>query len=347
MFIPHTTKETEEMLKVVGVSNLDELFNDIPINYRFPDLDLPPAQSEMEILSELQELSTGNESCRDLACFLGAGSYNHYIPAVVDSILRRSEFYTAYTPYQPEVSQGTLQAIFEFQSLIASLTGMDASNASHYDGATATAEAVIMAYHHFRSERNKIILTRGVNPQFRDVIRTYTKGYQELTLVGDDPLYGTELGSVKDLFDRQTALIIVQYPDFLGRMLDYTQLVDFAHAQGALVAIIVNPVTLGLLKTPGDFNADIAIGEGQPLGISMSFGGPYLGFFATRKELIRKISGRLVGQTQDASGKRGYVLTLTAREQHIRRERATYLYESGIDGSGSHCLLKLTRQAGA
>ncbi len=313
------------MLETIGVKKLDDLFKDVPEQFRFPKLDLPAALTEMEIMSELQDLSQANETSQNLVSFLGAGAYYHYIPAAVDTILSRSEFYTAYTPYQPEISQGTLQAIFEYQSLIAALTGMGASNASHYDGATATAEAAIMAYHHFRGDRRKVVLSPGVNPQYRAVVRTYTQAYENLDLVGDKPGSDIRLApeSLAEYIDNETALVIVQYPDFFGRIYDYAQIVDSAHASGALVAFVANPISLGLLKTPGDLGADIVVGEGQPLGIPLSYGGPYLGFFATKKDLVRKIAGRLVGETVDASGKRGYVLTLTAREQHIRRERAT------------------------
>jgi glycine dehydrogenase subunit 1 len=276
-------------------------------------------------MAELQSISSGNASTRDLICFLGAGAYNHYIPAAIDSIIRRGEFLTAYTPYQPEVSQGTLQAIFEYQTLVAALTGMEVSNASHYDGATAAAEAVIMAYHHFRAKRGKLVVSPGVNPQYRETLRTYMQGYDNFSISGDvnglDPMCGPE--DIKPLIDQDTCLVLVQYPDFFGRIYDYTSLVQTAHEAGALVAFVVNPLTLGLLKPPGAFGADIVVGEGQPLGIPLSFGGPYLGLFATRKEYVRRIAGRLVGETVDKEGRRAYVLTLTAREQHIRREKAT------------------------
>lgn len=324
MFVPHTDREREEMLKVIGVDQIEDLFTDVPENYRFPKLDLPDGISEMEIMAELQELSSGNGSTRDLICFLGAGAYNHYIPSAVDSIVRRGEFLTAYTPYQPEVSQGTLQAIFEYQSLIAALTGMEVSNASHYDGATAAAEAVVMAYHHFRGKRGKLVVSPGVNPQYRETIHTYMQGYSDFEMVGEtlpDPLCGPEC--LLPLIDASTSLVLVQYPDFFGRIFDFTQVVEAAHAAGALVAVAVNPTALGLLTPPGQIGADIVVGEGQPLGIPLSYGGPYLGIFATKKELVRKIAGRLVGETVDQNGKRAYVLTLTAREQHIRREKAT------------------------
>jgi len=325
MFIPHTDQETKEMLKVVGVKDIESLFNDIPKKYRFPKLNLPPAMTEMEIMAEMQNISQANESTQDLVCFLGAGVYNHYTPAAVDMLLRRGEFYTAYTPYQPEISQGTLQVIFEFQSLIVNLTGMDISNASHYDGATATAEAAVLAYHHFRGKRNRIILSPGVHPHFRQTLRTYMNGYEDIQIVGDEPgavTFATP-DQIKSYLDLSTSLVVVGYPDFFGRLFDYTDLANACHEVGALLCIAVNPMALALFKTPGDFGADIVVGEGQSLGIPLSLGGPYLGIFATKKDLVRKIAGRLVGETVDAAGQRGYVLTLTAREQHIRREKAT------------------------
>jgi glycine dehydrogenase subunit 1 len=324
MFTPHTSAEREEMLRAVGVRSVEELFDAVPKKYRFPELDLPPRKTELEITTELADLANGNGSVKDLMCFLGAGAYNHYIPAAVDAVISRGEFFTAYTPYQPEISQGTLQAIFEYQSLIANLTGMDACNASHYDGATATAEAVILAHAHYRGKRPKMILSPALNPQYRETVRTYTQGYADIEIIGDvgkDPLESPE--KLIKLIDDQTALVIVQYPDFFGRIIDYTKVADAAHQNGALFAVAINPVALGLLKPPSEFGADIVVGEGQPLGIPLSLGGPYLGLFATKKELVRKISGRLVGETLDQDGKRGYVLTLTAREQHIRREKAT------------------------
>ncbi len=324
MFIPHTEGEREEMLKTVGAKTLADLFQDVPKAYRFPDLDLPPALTEMEAWALVQEMSQANETTHDMACFLGAGAYNHYIPAAVDFILRRGEFYTAYTPYQPEVSQGTLQAIFEYQSMISGLTGMDVSNASHYDGATATAEAAVLAYHHFRGKRTKFVLSPAINPEYRETLLTYLSGYDNVSITGadrDNPL--GEPNSLLPLIDNNTALVVAQYPDFFGRVFDYTELATAAHAAGALFAVVANPTALGLLKPPGEFGADIVTGEGQPLGIPLSFGGPYLGLFTTTNELVRKMSGRLVGETVDHDQRRGYVLTLTAREQHIRREKAT------------------------
>lgn len=325
MFIPHTDQEREHMLRTIGVEKIEDLFRDVPEEVRFPDLNLPPRLTEIEAAAELQALADANESCRDLICFLGAGAYHHYIPAVVDAVIRRGEFLTAYTPYQPEVSQGTLQAIFEYQTLVANLTGMDVSNASHYDGATAVAEACVMAYYHFRGKRSKIVLSPAVHPQYRETACSYMVGYEGLHFVGDeperDPLAGPE--ALLDLVDSDTALVIVQYPDFFGRIFDYAEFAQKVHESGALLAVAVNPTALGLLKPPGQFGADIVVGEGQPLGIPLSFGGPYLGLFATKREFVRRIAGRLVGETRDSQGRVGYVLTLTAREQHIRREKAT------------------------
>ncbi len=324
MYIPHTESEREEMLRTIGVNSLDELFQDVPAAHRFPTLNLPPVLTEMEVADEMQGLAAANESAQDLVCFLGAGAYNHYSPAAVDMLLRRGEFYTAYTPYQPEISQGTLQAIYDYQSLIAALTGMDVSNASHYDGATAVAEAVSMASAHFRGKRTKMILSPALHPHYRQVVRTYNPG-AALQIVGDEGNIDLAKGpeALLPLIDQNTALVVVQYPDFFGRIYDYTALADAVHAAGALLAISVNPLSLGLLTPPGDFGADIVTGEGQTLGLPLSYGGPYLGIFATRKEYVRKMAGRLVGETVDNRGQRAYVLTLTAREQHIRREKAT------------------------
>lgn len=322
MFIPHTNEDREAMLRRIGVQRLEDLFQDVPAEKRFPELDLPPMLTEMEVLAEMQKLASSSETVRDLVSFLGAGAYHHYIPAAVDAIIRRGEFYTAYTPYQPEISQGTLRAIFDYQSLIAALTGMEVSNASHYDGATAVAEAISMAYANFRGRRTRMVISPALHPHYRATIRTYNQG-SDIELVGEDgdPEAGPE--DLLPLIDQNTALMIVQYPDFFGRIYEYQALADAVHAAGALLAVSVNPLSLGLLTPPGEFGADIVTGEGQPLGIPLSFGGPYLGIFATRQEYVRKMAGRLVGETVDNRGQRAYVLTLTAREQHIRREKAT------------------------
>jgi glycine dehydrogenase subunit 1 len=315
-YIPHSDADRRAMLAAIGFRSVEELFADVPAHVRFPDLNLPPALSEMEARWELENLARSNFTTADGPCFLGAGAYRHFVPAVVDAVLRRGEFYTAYTPYQPEVSQGTLQAIFEYQTMICALTGMEVSNASHYDGATATAEAVITAVNVHRMKRRKVILSPYVHPEYRAVVRTYTQGMG--LEIGD-----REIGRLADLLDQDTACVVVQYPDFLGRVEDLTPLAEAAHAAGALLIVVADPIALGLLKPPGEFGADIVVGEGQGMGTGLSFGGPYLGFFATREEYARRMAGRLVGQTVDAEGRRGFVLTLSTREQHIRREKAT------------------------
>ena len=322
MFTPLTEADRRAMLQAIGVARVEGLFADVPARYRFPDLDIPEAMTEMEVAAELRDMAAANETVRDLVSFLGAGAYHHYIPAAVDAILRRGEFYTSYTPYQPEISQGTLQAIFEYQSLMCALTGMEVSNASHYDGATAVAEAVNMAYHLFRGKRTKVVFSPALHPHYRQTAHTYEAG-SPVRFVGEDLPPGATPADLAALIDDETALVMVQYPDFFGRIFDYTALAEAAHAHGALLGVAVNPMALGLLKPPGEMGADIVTGEGQPLGIPLSFGGPYLGIFTTRKKYVRKMAGRLVGQTVDNRGQRAYVLTLTAREQHIRREKAT------------------------
>ncbi len=320
-YLPHTDAERRQMLGAIGVPTLEDLFADVPQAHRFPDLDLPEAVSELEIMAELQAMSEANVDTRHFACFLGAGAYHHFIPSVVDHILRRNEFYTAYTPYQPEISQGTLQATFEYQSLMCHLTGMDVSNASHYDGATALAEAVILALNHHRGKRRGILLSPAIHPHYREVVRTYMQGV-EVTIGGDESLSRGPADLVRSISE-ETALVAVQYPDFLGRIEDFRVLADAVHAAGALLCVVVNPLALGLLVPPGEFGADVVVGDGQPLGIPLSFGGPYVGIFTTKNEYVRKMAGRLVGETVDSRGQRGYVLTLTPREQHIRREKAT------------------------
>lgn len=322
MFHPHTKTDREEMLKAVGAQSLEDLFSSVPKDFRFPNLDLPPRLTEMEVMGVLRDLSEGNETHRDLPLFLGAGAYHHYIPAAVDFILRRGEFYTAYTPYQPEISQGTLQAIFEFQSHVINLTGMEVSNASHYDGATAAAESINMGRVVFRNKRKKAVISPAVHPQYRETIDTYLEG-EDFTIVGHDLDPELDPSALYNLIDEDTAVVAVQYPDFFGRIYDLSELAEKTHAVGALLAVSVNPLALALFKTPGDFDADIVSGEGQPLGIPLSYGGPYLGLLATKEKYVRSIAGRLVGETTDVNGKRGYVLTLSTREQHIKRERAS------------------------
>ncbi len=320
-YIPHTDADRAEMLAAIGVNQLDDLFDAVPPEHRFPELDLPGPMSEMEVLWELQALANANASASDYAIFLGAGAYNHYVPSVVNHILLRGEFYTAYTPYQPELSQGTLQAIFEWQSMLCMLTGMEAANASHYDGATSLAEAVTVAVAHGRNKRRKIILSPNVNPQYRAVARTYHQG-TPTKFVGDKSGRAT-LDDLIDMLDDNTAMLVVQYPNFFGQIEDFAGLAQKVHDAGALLCLVVDPMALGILKSPGEIGADIVVGEGQSLGIPLSFGGPYLGFFATKNDFVRKIAGRIVGETVDSDGRRAYVMTLRPREQDIRREKAS------------------------
>lgn len=323
MFHPQTDTDREKMLAAIGAKSLEELFDYVPEDIRFPDLDLPKTHSEMEAYNALYELHTKNVPGIRMPNFLGAGAYRHYVPAAVDSILRRGEFFTAYTPYQPEISQGTLQVIFEYQSHVINLTGMEASNASHYDGATAAAEAVNMAFSISRKKRKKAIISPALHPHYRETIDTYFKPADfNISGEGLDPMDGPD--SMISEIDDNTACVVVQYPDFFGRVYDYTKLGKAAHDAGALLVMVVNPMALGLLKAPSEFDADIVCGEGQPFGIGLSYGGPYLGMLATKKKYVRSLAGRIVGQTEDlVDGQRGFVLTLSAREQHIRRERAS------------------------
>jgi glycine dehydrogenase subunit 1 len=327
-FLPHTESERTEMLRTIGVKKIEELFSAIPEAKRFPKLKLADAVSEPEILTEMQYLAGADAQAQTSACFLGAGAYHHYVPAAINHLLLRGEFYTAYTPYQPEISQGTLQSIFEFQTLIAALTGMEAANASHYDGATAAAEAVILALQQVRGRR-RVVMSPVLHPQYRRTVRTYLQG-AGVHFAGDDPpeTYSafqarSRAKHLATCVDETTAVVLVQYPSFVGEIEDLAPLAEITHTAGALLAVAVNPTALGLLKSPGEMGADIVFGEGQPLGIPLSYGGPYLGFFATRQSFVHKMSGRLAGETVDARGRRGYVLTLAAREQHIKRERAS------------------------
>ncbi|MBN1967197.1 MAG: aminomethyl-transferring glycine dehydrogenase subunit GcvPA, partial [Anaerolineae bacterium] len=320
-YVPHSDADREAMLAAIGVGAIEDLFDAVPEAYRFPDLDLPEPLSEMEVMAELQGLQAANASAQDFAIFLGAGAYNHYIPSAINHILLRGEFYTAYTPYQPEISQGTLQAIFEYQSMLCALTGMESANASHYDGATSLAEAVIVADQQGRGKRKKIILSPGINPQYRAVVRTYMQG-RDFEFVGDEDGAAT-LDDLVALLDDNTAMLAVGYPNFFGQIEDLSGLAEKVHAAGALLALVTDPILLGLFKSPGELGADMVVGEGQPLGIPLSFGGPYLGFFACTKKLVRRISGRIVGETQDENGVRAYVMTLRPREQDIRRDKAS------------------------
>jgi len=323
-YIPHTEADRQEMMATIGIKDIDELFHDVPADFRYPQLDLPEPMTEMEVMRELEMMAADNANLREFASFLGAGAYNHFVPAIVDTIIGRGEFYTAYTPYQPEISQGSLQAAFEYQSMVAALTGMEATNASHYDGATAVAEAAIMAVNIQRHKRRTIVVSPTLNPQYRQVLRTYTQG-MGMKIVGDEQ-QDNDFHSLIARTNGDVALVIVQNPDFLGQLhtpAEMQDLADAVHAKGALLAVSTDAIALGLLTPPGAYGADIVTAEGQVLGNGLNFGGPYLGMFTFRMKYVRKSSGRLVGETLDADSKPGYVLTLSTREQHIRREKAT------------------------
>ncbi|MCX7884446.1 MAG: aminomethyl-transferring glycine dehydrogenase subunit GcvPA [Caloramator sp.] len=321
-YIPHTPDDEKYMLDCIRANSIEDLFSDIPDEVRFKkELDINEPLSEIELSNHLKKLSSKNKNINEIVCFLGAGAYDHYIPSVVKHIVSRPEFYTAYTPYQPEISQGTLQAIFEYQTMICSLTNMDAANASMYDGETACAESAFMALE--ATKRKKILISKTVNPQIRKVVQTYIKYhgafYQEIGMNDGE----TDIENLRKEIDRDTAAVILQYPNFFGIIEDVAQAEKIIHSNGSMLIMSVNPISLGILKTPGELGADIAVGEGQALGNKLNFGGPYLGFLACTNKLIRKMPGRVVGQTNDVDGKRGFVLTLQAREQHIRRQKAT------------------------
>lgn len=321
-YIPTTDAERAEMLKVIGVSSTAELFDDIPDSLRFRGrLNLPQALSEAETLRHLKELAARNVTTDEYVTFLGAGAYDHLIPAAVDHILARGEFQTAYTPYQAEISQGVLQAMYEYQSLICMLTGLDVANASLYDGASGVGEACIMAV--AATGRGNVVLSAGLHPDYRLVAETYLKhqGIEVRVAPLRDGYSDPE--AIGDLVDENTAAVCVQQPNAFGLIEDMAPFGKLAKAAGALFVSVVDPISLAVLKPPAAYGADIAVGEGQPLGVPMSFGGPYVGFIAAREGLLRRLPGRIVGKTTDSEGRRGFVLTLQAREQHIRRERAT------------------------
>ena len=331
-YIPHTPEDIKQMLSTIGVKSIDELFKDIPLELRPESFNLPASKSEFAVTQSLRKLSAKNAT--GLVNFLGAGFYDHIIPAAVDALSSRSEFYTAYTPYQPECSQGWLQAIYEYQSIICELTGLDVSNASLYDGGTALFEGMMMALRH--TGRNKIILDSGVNLIYRTMLYTYTSNLS-IEFVEIPVAHGQSCR--EELFkylDDKTAAVIFQNPNFFGAVDDYSDAVERVHKCGALAIASVYPVSLGMLKTPGEMGFDIATGEGQSLGIPLSFGGPYLGFMAAKSQLVRQMPGRIVGSTVDSDGKRGFVLTLQTREQHIRREKAT----SNICSNEALCALR-------
>lgn len=335
-YMPHTALEREEMLAEIGVGSIDDLFADIPEEARLGDLlDLPLHESEMNVEKNFRTLAAKNLSPYSAPCFLGAGAYQHHVPSVADHIIQRSEFLTSYTPYQPEISQGTLQALFEFQTQVALITGMEVANASMYDGATSCAEAVLMACRVTR--RKKAVISGNLHPHYRDVTRT-TLQFTEFETEDLSPM----LEGDEDFDTRITpdvACVVVQTPDFFGRLRDYTALAEKCHEAGALLVVVVNEVvSLGAVKSPGEMGADIVAGEGQSIGVPLSYGGPYVGLLATRQKYVRQMPGRLCGQTVDQNGQRGFVLTLSTREQHIRREKAT----SNICTNAGLCSLAFT-----
>lgn len=322
-YISHTHEDEQEMLKSIGLNSLDQLFDDIPKDMQLGrELNLPKAMSELEVKRYLSEMAKKNCSLSELTCFLGAGAYDHYIPSVINHIISRSEFYTSYTPYQPEISQGTLQYLFEFQTLLCELTGMDVANASLYDGGTAAVEAALMAAAH--SRKGEIIISKTVRPETIQILKTYAP-LQNLTVVEVDMKDGvTDLEALDKLVSDDTAAVITQSPNFFGIIEDLKATGEIVHkSKKATFIASVDPISLGILKRPGDLGVDVVVGEAQSMGIPVAFGGPYLGFIASKKDYMRKLPGRIVGQTEDLDGKRSFVLTLTAREQHIRREKAT------------------------
>ena len=321
-YLPMTAKDAEEMLQTIGVESIDDLFSDIPEKVKFKgEYQIKKAKSESALLKELTTLAEKNANLRTHSSFLGAGVYDHYMPVIVDHVISRSEFYTAYTPYQPEISQGELQAIFEFQTMICELTGMDVANSSMYDGGTALAEAAMLSAAHTR--RKKLLVSEAVHPESRAVLATYAKGqYLELEVVPTKNGI-TDTEQLTNMMSDDIAGFIVQYPNFFGRIENLAEIEKIVHEHKGMFIVSSNPLSLGALKPPGTFGADIVIGDAQPFGIPTAFGGPHCGYFAVTKKLMRKVPGRLVGQTVDEEGKRGFVLTLQAREQHIRRDKAT------------------------
>lgn len=321
-YIPHTAEDRQKMMDFLGISHTDELFADIPDAVRMQrPLNLMPAMSEVTLNRHMQRLANENLDLNHVVSFLGAGSYEHYQPSAVDAIISRSEFYTSYTPYQPEISQGMLQAIFEYQTMVAELTGMDLANASMFDGPTALAEAGIVCC--TQTRRNTLLVARSMHPEYRSVLQTYAHGQAiEVVEIGTDD-GRLDLAALVSHCGADTAGVLVQYPNFFGVVEDLERIAEIAHAAGALFVVNAYPIALGLLKSPGELGADIVVAEGQSLGSAMSYGGPYLGIMAAKKDLMRRLPGRIVGETTDHDGRRGFVLTLQAREQHIRREKAS------------------------
>ncbi|MGI6468499.1 MAG: aminomethyl-transferring glycine dehydrogenase subunit GcvPA [Syntrophomonadaceae bacterium] len=322
-YTPNPAPVVNEMLNILGLSSLDDLFSDIDADLKVKgQLRLPPGMGEMELRHHLKKLAAKNVNAEDYPCFLGAGAYDHYIPAALEQLLLRSEFYTAYTPYQPEISQGILQSIFEYQTMICKLTGLDVANASLYDGGSALAEACSLACMSGKG-RSKVVISDTVHPEYLQILEAYTLSGRLEVVVVPGRNGCADIEAMAAAIDDQTACAVIQQPNFYGILEDCTALEKAVHAHKALFIMAVEPISLALLKSPAEWGADLAVGEGQPLGISLSFGGPYLGFMAAKKALMRKIPGRIVGQTTDKDGKRSFVLTLQAREQHIRRELAT------------------------
>jgi glycine dehydrogenase subunit 1 len=338
-YIPHTQRERDEMLRVIGVKHIDDLFADVPENLRMRQtMNLPAMMSELELSRHLSELAARNPGAHDRVCFAGGGVYDHYVPSIVNHLALRSEFYTAYTPYQAEVSQGTLQAIFEYQTMICELTGMDVSNASVYDAASACAEAMIMAFH--QTGRDGMLMLGGINPEYADTCGTYAR-FRNYNIADVHMAPGTGHACLKHLEQSagdNTAAVFVQSPNFYGVVEDIEAIARVAHDKGALLVVISDPIALGLLEKPGALGADIVVGEGQSLGNTMNYGGPGLGFFACKQAFARKMPGRIIGETTDKDGSRGWVLTMQAREQHIRREKAT----SNICSNQALCALCAT-----
>jgi len=335
-YLPLTPADRKEMLSVIGARSVDELFKDVPAKARLSGpVDLPPHLGEIEVERALGALAAKNIAAGQVPFFLGCGAYRHHIPASVDHIIQRSEFLTSYTPYQPEIAQGTLQYLFEFQTMVSGLTGLEVANASLYDGSTAAAEAVRMAARITR--REKTIFAGGLNPQYAETIRT-TCGLPPEALIVCAPNFGGSDG-IEKLIDDQTSAVVVQTPSLFGDLIDLAPIAAAAHAKGALLIVVVPEiVSLGLIEAPGAMGADIVVAEGQSIGNAMSFGGPYVGLFAAKAEFIRQMPGRLCGETVDADGRRGFVLTMSTREQHIRREKAT----SNICTNSGLCVLAFT-----
>lgn len=321
-YLPMTEEDRAEMLAMIGVDSVEDLFREIPSEVRFQgEMNLPAPMAESTLVRYMRQLAGKNISTDTHASFLGAGVYDHHIPSVVGHVISRSEFYTAYTPYQPEISQGELQAIFEFQTMIAELTGMDVANSSMYDGPTALAEAANLAAG--VTKKKRILVSRTVHPEAREILQTSSRGLglEIVEIPYEDGI--TDFSALEDLITPETAAVLVQSPNFFGHLEDLTAIEKLAHRDKGLLVVSCNPNSLGLLKPPGHYGADIVVGDAQPLGIAASFGGPHCGFFATTKALMRRIPGRIVGETVDEDGTRGFVLTLQAREQHIRRDKAT------------------------